>query len=130
MHTRPFVEIKKSSIRNAGNGVFATVPIPSGVVMDEYKGKKISVDNFDIDNNNNSYIFAIQGVRGNIIHFVDAEDPKKSNWTRFVNGARTPAQRKKINVKFKQYGKKMYLETLRDLSPGEEMICDYGPMYW
>jgi hypothetical protein len=127
---RPFMEIKKSTIRNAGKGVFATDYIPAGMVMDEYKGKKVSLEEVDKYHADNDYLFAINNNKGEIIHAVDAEDLQKSNWTRFVNGARTPAQRQKINVRFQQYGKKMYLETLHALLPGEEMICDYGPMYW
>jgi SET domain-containing protein len=130
-YTRPYMDIRKSTIRNAGNGVFATMPIPANVILDEYKGQKISVKKASSEHMDNNYLFAIEKKdQTGISHIVDAEDPMKGNWTRFVNGAKTPAQKKRINVLFKQYGKKMYLETLRNLSPGEEMICDYGPLYW
>lgn len=126
-YTRPYMEIRKSSLPDAGYGVFATDYISANTVMEEYKGKRVSVG----ENKDSAYLFAIPDHLGKIQYMIDAEDVKKSNWTRFVNGAKTRVQRKKINVEFVPgIGGKVYLQALQDISPGEEMICDYGSAYW
>ncbi|XP_018333278.1 probable histone-lysine N-methyltransferase PRDM7 isoform X2 [Agrilus planipennis] len=54
---------------------------------------------------------------------VDAKDPNKSNWMRYVNCARHV---KEQNVVAFQYKGQMYYRTVKIIKAGEEMLVYYG----
>merc|ERR1712224_585110 len=62
--------------------------------------------------------------------YVDAEPANFSNWTRYVNGAKTKEQRKKVNMEVYQYGQKLYYRSSEDIDTDEELLIDYGSDYW
>merc|ERR1711862_12885 len=49
---------------------------------------------------------------------------------RYVNGARTPSQKKQVNVKAKQLGEKVHFFTTKRVNVGDELLIDYGPQYF
>jgi len=123
------IKVKKSSIKNAGYGVFAKVFIPSDTILEEYKGEKISLK--DVKKmNNNKYLFQINLMNGKT-KFIDANNLDKSNWTSFVNSVRTNYQKKnKQNTEYIQIRNKIILKTIKDINKDTELICDYGSNYW
>ena len=64
------------------------------------------------------------------IYYIDAQNKKKSNWLRYVNGAKTKSQKRKINVEAYQYGEKVFYRTIKKIKEKEELIIDYGDEYW
>lgn len=122
------IRIKKSSIRGAGKGAFAGTFIKKGDELGEYKGKRISEKEFNKLKNTN-YVFEVTLPNKKNV-YIDAKNPKSSSWHRYVNGAKTKLQRKKINTHFYQYGRKIYLRATKDIPVNTELICDYGEYYW
>ena len=63
--------------------------------------------------------------------YVDAEDPKCSNWCRFINHAAEPNLRVKslafsgITMKHR-----VWFVSTREIQPGDELCFDYGEDYW
>ena len=62
--------------------------------------------------------------------YVDAKDLNYSNWTRFVNGAKTYEEYDMINIKAEKFANKIFYIATKDINPGEELIMSYGQYYW
>jgi SET domain-containing protein len=127
--TLGLLEIKKSKIRNAGDGCFAKTIIPSGTIMGPYHGRYM-----DRKQRNRvmdaTYIWKIHD---NL--FVDAKRFKKDNPLRYINGSKTSVQKKKINCDVKFIGPdhnnlKVYYMATKNILPGEELIISYGNTYF
>jgi uncharacterized protein len=134
---RSHIKIAKSTIPDAGNGVFAQVDIPKGKFLAYYIGELITEKEFQ-KLADTSYIFAIETVKTinknkkpiDRIFYIDATNIKTSNWTRYVNGAKTPKQEKMINIESKQKGLNICYYTTKDIKKGSELIMSYGDEYW
>ena len=71
--------------------------------------------------------------------YIDAEDPMRSSWPRYINHAsdlmrptsRGSADISPCNLELKVDGFRClaWLEARRDVEPGEELCFDYGPRY-
>ena len=63
--------------------------------------------------------------------FIDAEDPTRSSWARYVNHA-AEKQGMACNLEPKVDGLRglAWLEARRRIEPGEELCFDYGEAYW
>lgn len=123
------LQLKKSKIRNAGTGCFAQTMIPSGTILGPYNGKYMTwKERQNVDNG--MYIWRINDDR-----YVDAREYTTNNPLRYVNGAKTKQQQKKINCVVKMIGKdssceKVYYLTTRDILPNEELLISYGSTYF
>ncbi|ESP03842.1 hypothetical protein LOTGIDRAFT_156439, partial [Lottia gigantea] len=116
------IEIKESSIPNAGLGTFASITIPNRSRFGPYGGDIIK----DTETAHNSgYCWQIY-QEGKHHHFVDAKNPATSNWMRFVNCARTESEQ---NVTAYQYCGEIYYRTFKEIPPGSEILVWYGNEY-
>jgi hypothetical protein len=122
------LKIAPSSIQNAGMGVYAVDKIPKGA-QGIYKGVKKSMS---AGNAYYSWIIyehdPITGKRmGNKeLYLLDASDPKRSNWTRYVNCG---MKRRYNNMDCFQKFDKIYYYAKKDIQPGKELFIDYGSAY-
>ena len=125
------VEIKPSRIKNAGYGAYATTLIKKNTRLDEYRGRLLDVNGFN-RLRNTQYVFEVaKKIKGKYQTFyIDAKSLKDSNWTRYVNGAKTKTQKKQINIATYQYNGKIFYKTIKDIPVGQELIVDYGDEYW
>lgn len=125
------LEVKSSKIRGAGKGAFARVNICEGTRVGEYKGKVLTAAAYD-RLRDKAYVYEVaKKVNGRYqMHYIDARLHKRNNPLRYVNGARTAVQKKKINVEAYQYAETIYYRSIRDIAAGEEIIIDYGDSYW
>jgi SET domain-containing protein len=125
------IEIKPSIIKNAGRGVFAKRNISKGKILGKYTGKKHFSKNDEIKNDssfaNNKYLFLISQTDSGLL-FIDGSDG--GNWTCMINGAKTPTEKKKINIEAFLVEEDIYLKTTRIIKKGDELLFDYGPYYW
>lgn len=119
------VVVKKSSIKNAGLGVFAVSTIEKGEKIGEYTGKIVTVKDYS-GLKNTEYCFQVS-INGKPLHYIDGN---RKYWPSLINGAKTKTQMKLVNVMSYQYRKKIFLKALRSIKPGEELILDYGKSYW
>ena len=117
--------IKKSSITNAGKGVFATQDIPGKQFLGSYRGRYITKREHACLKNC-IYVFQADD-QGEV--FIDASDENFCNWTKYINGARTPKEFEKINIKIKTQFPYVLLYSSKYIMQGDELIYDYGPDY-
>mmetsp|Transcript_75190 Transcript_75190/g.220422 ORF Transcript_75190/g.220422 Transcript_75190/m.220422 type:complete len:220 (+) Transcript_75190:94-753(+) len=132
--TRPrwtdVVAVRPSKIKGGGMGLFALQSLPRGFDLPEpYKGRRLTEKQLSRVKDS-SYVFLFS--RGNLEECaaIDARAACKDNPLRYANGARTPCQRKRINLRSHQRGKNVYFITTRQVAAGEELLLDYGPDYW
>merc|ERR1712000_612250 len=114
-------------------GVFAIKNIPERTRLGEYQGKLISQDEYDnLPAEKCEYVFEIEHYKGGKRKkvYVDARFKKYSNWTRYVNGAKSAEQQDQVNVDSYQYRGKLFYRTTQPVKTGEELIVDYGSDYW
>lgn len=118
--------IKKSTIPNAGKGLFTKKAIPKGTRIVEYLGRRSAWKDVKDDDGRNGYIFFIN--RNNVI---DAEKNIKA-FARYANDARGLVKIKGIvnNSDYVVDGLKAYIESTKDIPAGGEILVDYGKDYW
>jgi len=110
------IEVRSSEVH--GLGVFATQHIPKRTRIIEYLGERIShreadrrYDDHD-ENDNHTFLFNVD--RGLVI-----DAGVNGNEARFINHSCEP------NCESVIEHRRVYIEALRDISPGEELCYDY-----
>lgn len=120
------IEIRKSTIPNAGSGAFALTNFKKYELLGEYKGKLLTPYEYRKKKNHLSYIWEILDENDDTIAYIDGGNKKNSNWTRFVN---CPCTKEQENVIPIQKGLKMYYYASRNIQKGDELFVWYGPEY-
>jgi hypothetical protein len=114
------VEIRDSVI--SGKGVFASKRIEKGQVLGVYKGEKLTLEEF-----NNRYPFdnSIYVLDIGDGQFIDARDPEKSNFARYINSPKGTS--KKPNIVFLAKG---IIAAVKRIQKNEELLVSYGRKYF
>lgn len=118
--------VKKSTIPNAGKGLFTKKFIPKGTMIVEYKGRRSTWKEVADEDGKNGYIFYIN--RNNVIDGL----PYKSALARYANDARGLVKIKGLtnNCDYIVDGTRAYIESKKDIPAGSEIFVDYGKDYW
>ena len=118
--------VKRSNIPGSGNGLFTNVPIPKGTKIVEYKGKISSWKDANHDGGDNPYIFFV-----NRNHVIDALKTTKA-LARYANDASGLKRVKGAtnNCTYTTEGRKVYIESLKNIPAGAEILVAYGKDYW
>lgn len=122
------MEIKRSTIKGAGKGLFAARQFRKRTRLGEYKGRRLTPEEYQ-RTRNDDYIWEID-LPGGKRAYIDARPVKRDNPLRYVNGARTRAQKRRVNVEAYQYAQRIWYRTTKDVKPGEEFLIDYGDEYF
>ncbi|MCS6973976.1 MAG: SET domain-containing protein-lysine N-methyltransferase [Cyclobacteriaceae bacterium] len=118
--------VKKSTIPNAGKGLFTKVFIPKGTRIVEYKGKITTWKEVEDEDGKNVYIFYVKRY-----HVIDAWKTPQ-HLARYANDARGLTRVKGVtnNCEYVTEGLRAYIESTKDIPAGSEILVDYGPDYW
>src|SRR5882724_5256410 len=118
--------IKRSQISGAGKGLFTKKPIPKRTRIVEYKGTVNSWKEVDHKNGANGYIFYI--TRNRVIDAL----PYKKAMGRYANDARGANKEKSLlnNSEYRVEDGKVFIEAVKDIPAGAEILVDYGKEYW
>lgn len=107
--------------------MFARKDISANTILGEYHGRRINTLRDVYALKDDRFVFTMTlpdrqpaWVDGNV----------RSNYLRFVNGAKTRTQLRRVNVDAYQYGGALWLRTARSIRAGEELLMDYGEEYW
>ena len=119
------LEIRTSAITGAGKGLFTKTFISKGTRIVEYKGTVTTWETVRHDATN-AYIYFLKPN-----HVIDARDHPKS-LARYANDAKglTKARDKWNNARFEPDGLRVFLVAIKNIPAGEEILVDYGRMYW
>lgn len=119
--------VKKSTIPGAGKGLFTKVDIKKGAYIIEYKGKVVTWKEVEkMADYRNGYVFFF-----NSKYCVDAWKTKKSI-AHFANDAKgiTRIEGLKNNAEYVTEKKRCYIEAVRNIPAGSEILVGYGAEYW
>lgn len=123
---KKFLFVKKSTIPNAGKGLFTKKFIPKGSHVVEYTGKISTWKDVKHEDGKNLYIFYV-----NRNHVINGEKTLKS-LARYANDAKGLVRVKGLtnNCDYSVVGLKAYIESKKDIPAGAEIFVDYGDEYW
>jgi SET domain-containing protein len=118
--------VKKSTIPNAGMGLFTKKFIPKGTHIVEYKGRISTWKEVKDEDGKNAYIFYV-----NRNHVIDGK-PYKKAFARYANDARGLVKIKGVtnNCDYVTQGTTAIIESKKDIPAGAEIFVDYGKDYW
>jgi uncharacterized protein len=118
--------VKKSTLPNAGKGLFTKKFIPKGTRIVEYKGRTRSWKEVQADEQESPYIYY---VKRNFV--IDALNDKKA-LARYANDARGLQRVKELNnnAEYVEEGVRVFIEATKDIPAGGEIFVGYGPEYW
>jgi uncharacterized protein len=120
--------VKRSIIPNSGKGLFTKKFISKGTRIVEYKGKKTTWKDVDIDEGRNGYIYYI-----NRNHVVDAR-PTPQHLGRYANDAQGLTRVKSLTNNSRYIADmdtlRVYIEAVKDIPAGGEILVQYGKEYW
>lgn len=112
------LEIKSSSIKNAGLGVFANQFIPRNTLLGEYTGTLKTSDQFSCG------LYALELKSGILI---DAFEYPRSVFA-MINDSRFSDY--DYNCKFLVMENKAEIWTVNDINIDDELFINYGDDYW
>jgi uncharacterized protein len=117
--------VKTSTIPGAGKGLFTKVEIPKGTRIVEYKGRRTIWKEVK-DDSTNYYIYTIN--RNNVI---DAQKTM-SALARYANDAKGLTRVKGLanNCVYVNEGNRAYIEAVKNIPAGAEILVDYTKEYW
>jgi uncharacterized protein len=118
--------IKKSKLPNAGKGLFTKKDIAKGTRIVEYKGKLRKWKDVKHEDGHNGYLMYI--TRSAVI---DAR-PSIKTLGRYANDARGFVRMEglKNNCEYVSEGNKCFIESVRAIKKGEEVLVGYGREFW
>ena len=118
--------VSDSQLPGAGRGLFTKKFIPKGTRIVEYKGKITTWKEVDGLDGNNGYIYYV-----NKNHVIDASSRPRA-LARYANDAKGLFREKGLlnNSKYEEEGLKVFIESVKDIPVGGEILVDYGREYW
>ena len=100
-----------------GFGVFATRPIKKRTRLVEYKGPVLDFKEAErAERRGNRYLYEISKHR-------TIDGTPRSNLARYINHSCNP------NAESITWRGRVFIKTMRDIKPGEEIVYDYGTDY-
>ena len=122
------VHVKKSTLPNAGKGLFTDKFIKKGDIVCEYEGERITwaeaIRRNDLDKG--GYVYFI-----NEKNCIDAFE-YKNTFGRYANDAaglgRVPGKRN--NSTYDVVKNRVYIRATRNIEAGSEIFVSYGRSYW
>ena len=118
IHPSSYLSLRRSGIH--GKGVFAKVPIPAGVRLIEYRGKRITNAEADAtypdDDPSKPYHTFLFAIDGDVV--IDAG--RGGNMARWINHSCDPNCDAVID------DGRVWIESTRDIAVGEELTYDYN----
>ncbi len=120
------LRIKKSTLPNAGKGLFTRVDITKGARIVEYKGRVQSWREVKDQDGINGYLMYIN--RNVVINAL----PSLKTFGRYANDARglTRLNGVRNNAEYVSEGNRCFIEATRNIKAGEEILVSYGKEYW
>jgi len=117
--------VKDSTIPYSGKGLFTKIFIPKGTRIVEYKGRRTTWKEVEHDYKN-GYIYSI-----NPRQVIDAKTYKKA-LGRYANDARGIKKIQGItnNSRYVVDQLKVFIEAVKDIPAGSEILVSYGKEYW
>ena len=118
--------VKRSTIPDAGHGLFANKLIKKGERIERYTGEIIdeTTKNQRYPDNDGHYVMHVKNGM-----YVDAVDPSLSSVARYINSSGGGYNNAKISPYHRGGEHYMNIVATRDILPGQEIFIPYGSAY-
>lgn len=118
--------IKRSRLPKAGKGLFTKIAIKKGTRIVEYKGRLQSWKEVKAEDGFNGYLMYIH--RNAVINAL----PAVKTLGRYANDALGLARIEGLrnNSEYVSEGNRCFIEAIKNIKPGEEILVGYGREYW
>lgn len=119
--------VKKSTLPNAGKGLFTKVDIPKGTRITEYKGRVMTWADVKKETDDHyGYVFWFNNQ-----FVIDAWQTTKGV-AHYANDARGIVKVKGVlnNSDYETEELRCYIVATKDIPKGSEIFVDYGKDYW
>ncbi|XP_062606322.1 microtubule-associated protein futsch-like [Saccostrea cucullata] len=112
------VELKSSKVDRRITGAWCTSDVKQGSLFGPFKGEIVKEhEKKKIDFR---YAWEVYDLEtSELIHIINATDPNKGDWTRYVNCARYLEEQNLVSV---QEGTQVFYKAIRDIPAGEELL--------
>ena len=107
-----------------GSGLYANRSYDKGDVIQEYRGKIISVDQSNEKSRNKQYMFNVKHNHKTLF-VIDAAVARTSSASRYVNSVSSFTDNDR-NTEFVQYKQRIYLVASKKIAKHDELISFYG----
>ena len=122
------LKVKKSTLPDAGKGLFTLKDIKKGQLICEYEGEKITWNEAikRNDKGKGGYVYYISDKV-----CIDAYTLKKT-FGRYANDAAGLARVSKLrnNSTYHEVKNRVYIKATRNIPAGSEVFVSYGRPYW
>jgi uncharacterized protein len=121
-----YLFIKKSKLPNAGKGLFTKKDISKRIRIVEYKGKLRKWKDIKHEDGHNGYLMYI--TRNAVIDAL----PTITTLGRYANDAKglVRVDGLKNNCEYVSEGNRCFIESIRSIKRGEEILVSYGKEFW
>ena len=118
--------VKRSSLPDAGKGLFTKQFIAKGARIVEYKGRATTWKLAQQQKDFNGYVYYIKDAL-----VIDAKNYRKP-FGRYANDANGISKVKKTtnNSRYVVDGKRVFIEATKNIDAGSEILVSYGKEYW
>ena len=121
-----YLYLKKSNLPGAGLGLFTRVDIAKGTRIVEYKGRIQPWKDVKDQDGYNPYIFKVNSrIAINGLNY-------KKSFGRYANDAKGFERVKGLrnNADYEVENNRCYLDAIRNIKKGEEILVEYGGNFW
>ncbi|MBX2898424.1 MAG: SET domain-containing protein [Cyclobacteriaceae bacterium] len=117
--------VKKSTLPQAGKGLFTTRTLRKGQQIIEYKGRLCKWKDVKHTDGHNGYLLRVTHRMA-----IDAQRTRAKG--RYANDAGGSSRKKGLrnNAEYVSYGTRCFIEATRTIKAGEEILVGYGRAYW
>ncbi len=121
-----YLFLKKSGLPGAGKGLFTKIAIKKGARIVEYKGRLQPWREVKAQDGHNGYLMYIN--RNAVINAL----PAVKTLGRYANDAMglTRISGLRNNSEYVSEGNRCFIEAIKNIKPGEEILVSYGREYW
>ena len=120
------LNVKKSKLPGAGQGLFAKINFVKGDRIVEYKGRREPWNKVKAEDGYNGYLLRLN--RTTAINAL----PYKKALGRFANDAFGAGRKNGLrnNDEYQIYGDRCFIEATRSINIGDEVLVGYGQAFW
>ncbi|XP_060078307.1 uncharacterized protein LOC132557793 [Ylistrum balloti] len=117
------IELRRSEVDTSQIGAWCVTPIAKGTIFGPFVGEIVN----KYKNKNIDYRFAWEVFdleKNELSHIINATDPMKGNWMRYVNCARFLEEQNIVSV---QDNGEVFYKAIQDVDPQKELLTWFQP---
>jgi hypothetical protein len=117
------LDIRTSTLPNAGLGLFTLIDRPRGQIIASYGGERMNIE--QLASRYKKPILHPYAIELHDHSYLDTA--RVRSIASYINDAKT---KEKTNAELYEYDNNVYIHTIKPICAGEEIFVSYGKSYW